>query len=210
MPPDGIDWVCVSPKAGADLVLRRGDELELVYPREGAEPEHSTPPFRHFFLQPMDGPDRERSTQLAVRDCRAHPQWRPSLQTHKCWAFCEVSMELLKESTFDAVHCLPNAPAEQSASRLHGHFSGRGPDPWHGGPETGWVIDFGEIKQAFLLIEDELDHTLLNEVYGLRIRSVSNLARLDLGSAASSAARPRSAVVRETCTSGCIYRGDDG
>src|SRR4051794_34474607 len=81
LPPPGIDWVCVSPKAGADLVLRAGDELKLVYPQPGAEPERfERLDFRHFFLQPMDGPDREGNTRLAVRYCLEHPQWRLSLQ----------------------------------------------------------------------------------------------------------------------------------
>lgn len=83
-PPVGVDWVCVSPKAGAELVLRSGDELKLVFPQPGAEPERCEGlSFRHFFLQPMDGPDRERNTRLAVRYCLEHPQWRLSLQTHK-------------------------------------------------------------------------------------------------------------------------------
>jgi 7-carboxy-7-deazaguanine synthase (Cx14CxxC type) len=84
LPPPGIDWICVSPKAGAELLLTHGDELKLIYPQPGAEPgryEHLD--FRHFFLQPMDGPDRERNTQLALAWCLAHPQWRLSLQTHK-------------------------------------------------------------------------------------------------------------------------------
>jgi 7-carboxy-7-deazaguanine synthase len=84
LPPAGLDWVCVSPKAGAPLVLRAGDELKLVYPQIGAEPERfGELDFRHLFLQPMDGPARERNTQLAVRYCLDHPQWRLSLQTHK-------------------------------------------------------------------------------------------------------------------------------
>jgi 7-carboxy-7-deazaguanine synthase len=84
LPPMGIDWVCVSPKAGADLVLRRGQELKLVFPQAGAEPQHFEGlDFDHFFLQPMDGPERERNTQLAVRYCLEHPRWRLSLQTHK-------------------------------------------------------------------------------------------------------------------------------
>ena len=84
LPPAGIDWICVSPKAGADLALRSGDELKLVFPQQGAEPERfETLPFAHFFLQPMDGPERARNTELAVRYCLAHPQWRLSLQTHK-------------------------------------------------------------------------------------------------------------------------------
>ena len=83
-PPRGIDWVCVSPKAGVDLVLRRGDELKLVFPQEGLPPESLEDlDFRHWFLQPMDGPDRARNTELAVRYCLAHPRWRLSLQTHK-------------------------------------------------------------------------------------------------------------------------------
>ncbi|HET9664830.1 MAG TPA: 7-carboxy-7-deazaguanine synthase, partial [Burkholderiales bacterium] len=80
--PTGLDWICVSPKAGAPLVLDTGDELKLVYPQEGAPPEaFESLRFRHFFLQPMDGPERAANTQLAVAYCKAHPQWRLSLQT---------------------------------------------------------------------------------------------------------------------------------
>lgn len=83
-PQGGIDWVCVSPKAGTDLRLAAGDELKLVYPQPGAEPErYAHLPFGHFFLQPMDGPARAENTALAVRYCLLHPQWRLSLQTHK-------------------------------------------------------------------------------------------------------------------------------
>jgi len=84
VPPPGIDWVCVSPKAGADLALTNGDELKLVFPQPGAEPERfESLAFTHFFLQPMDGPDRDANTALAVAHCLAHPQWRLSVQTHK-------------------------------------------------------------------------------------------------------------------------------
>lgn len=84
IPPPGLDWTCVSPKAGADLVLTTGDELKLVYPQFGAEPERfAALDFRHFFLQPMDGPHRAENTQAAIHYCLAHPQWRLSLQTHK-------------------------------------------------------------------------------------------------------------------------------
>jgi 7-carboxy-7-deazaguanine synthase (Cx14CxxC type) len=83
-PPSGIDWICVSPKAGADFVLKRGDELKLVFPQAGAEPERfSSLDFRHFFLQPMDGPERVANTSAAAAYCLAHPQWRLSLQAHK-------------------------------------------------------------------------------------------------------------------------------
>ena len=82
--PDGVNWLCVSPKAGAELVQRSGDELKLVYPQAEADPANfELLAFRHFFLQPMDGPEREANTALALRYCLAHPQWRLSLQTHK-------------------------------------------------------------------------------------------------------------------------------
>jgi 7-carboxy-7-deazaguanine synthase len=86
LPPEGLDWICVSPKAGADLKLRSGDELKLVFPQEleGAEPHRFEDlEFRRFYLQPMDGPAREQNTALALRYCLEHPQWRLSLQTHK-------------------------------------------------------------------------------------------------------------------------------
>jgi len=84
LPPAGLDWITVSPKAEAPVVLTSGDELKLVYPQDDARPERFVGlEFRHFFLQPMDGPDRERNTVLAVAYCLAHPQWRLSLQTHK-------------------------------------------------------------------------------------------------------------------------------
>jgi len=82
--PAGVDWICVSPKAGAELKQRSGNELKLVYPQPGAEPSSfATLKFRNFFLQPMDGPAREANTQAALRYCLEHPQWRLSLQTHK-------------------------------------------------------------------------------------------------------------------------------
>jgi 7-carboxy-7-deazaguanine synthase len=82
--PPGLDWVCVSPKAGAPLTLTSGDELKLVYPQDGASPEiFESLAFPRLLLQPMDGPERDKHTRLAVEYCLAHPQWRLSLQTHK-------------------------------------------------------------------------------------------------------------------------------
>ncbi len=83
-PPAGLDWVCVSPKAGTSLVLTSGDELKLVFPQAGQDPESfSGLAFRHFFLQPMDGPAQAANTAQAAAYCLAHPRWRLSLQTHK-------------------------------------------------------------------------------------------------------------------------------
>ena len=84
MPPAGIDWICVSPKANAELTLKRGNELKLVYPQDGAEPErYEGLDFANFFLQPMDNDARAANTQAATDYCLRHPQWRLSLQTHK-------------------------------------------------------------------------------------------------------------------------------
>ncbi len=86
VPPRGVDHVCVSPKAGAPLVLRSGTELKLVYPQTQpeAQPERFEElDFQHFYLQPMDGPERAINTELAMRYCLERPQWRLSLQTHK-------------------------------------------------------------------------------------------------------------------------------
>ncbi|WP_027581295.1 7-carboxy-7-deazaguanine synthase [Bradyrhizobium sp. Ai1a-2] len=83
-PPDGLDWVCVSPKAGAELVVRKGNELKLVYPQQDAAPERFVDlDFERFSLQPMDGPDAIQNTARAVEYCLQHPQWRLSVQTHK-------------------------------------------------------------------------------------------------------------------------------
>ena len=84
IPPAGIDWICVSPKADAPLKLTRGHELKLVYPQPAALPERfESLSFDRFYLQPMDGPDIEENTKLAVQYCLDHPQWRLSLQSHK-------------------------------------------------------------------------------------------------------------------------------
>ena len=84
LPPPGIDWICVSPKAGAELRLTYGDELKLVFPQEGIQPEKvGELDFTYFFLQPKASPDLEQNTRSAIRYCLAHPQWRLSLQIHK-------------------------------------------------------------------------------------------------------------------------------
>jgi 7-carboxy-7-deazaguanine synthase (Cx14CxxC type) len=83
-PPPGIDWICVSPKAGAPQRLKQGDELKLVFPQAGAEPDkYAGQGFRHFFLQPMDNAAQAANTEAATAYCMAHPLWRLSLQTHK-------------------------------------------------------------------------------------------------------------------------------
>ncbi|TCS65083.1 7-carboxy-7-deazaguanine synthase [Varunaivibrio sulfuroxidans] len=84
VPPPGIDWICASPKGDAPLAVGAGDELKLVYPQPGVDPAaFADLDFTHFFLQPMDGPERARNTALTVRYCLDHPCWKLSLQTHK-------------------------------------------------------------------------------------------------------------------------------
>jgi len=82
--PEGVDWICVSPKAQAPVVQRRGQELKLVYPQTDVDPARFEGlDFERFFLQPMDGPGRDDATQAAIAYCLAHPRWRLSVQTHK-------------------------------------------------------------------------------------------------------------------------------
>lgn len=83
-PPTGIDWLCISPKIGSEMIVTKGQELKLVYPQAGGEPdqfEHLD--FEHFFLQPMDCEEQAENTIKTVDYCKAHPNWRLSLQTHK-------------------------------------------------------------------------------------------------------------------------------
>ncbi|HYD60059.1 MAG TPA: 7-carboxy-7-deazaguanine synthase [Noviherbaspirillum sp.] len=82
--PEGVDWVCVSPKVGAELVVRRGNELKVVIPQAKQDiAEYELLEFEHFYLQPMDGPDVDRNTRLAIEMCKNNPKWKLSLQTHK-------------------------------------------------------------------------------------------------------------------------------
>ena len=84
LPPENIDWICVSPKQGADFNLKYGNELKLVYPQAGAEPEnYAGLPFTHFYLQPMYGPEAYRHFEAAREYCRRHPRWQLSLQRQK-------------------------------------------------------------------------------------------------------------------------------
>jgi 7-carboxy-7-deazaguanine synthase len=83
-PPKGIDWLCMSPKAGSQRVVETGQELKLVFPQVGAEPAlYESLNFENFYLQPMDGPNAAANTAAAVAYCQAHPRWRLSVQTHK-------------------------------------------------------------------------------------------------------------------------------
>lgn len=82
--PLGIDWICVSPKAGAQWIQKQGDELKLIFPQEGITPQDCVDlPFKHFYLQPMDGPHLKENTQKAIQYCLQNPKWKLSVQTHK-------------------------------------------------------------------------------------------------------------------------------
>ena len=83
-PPEGIDWLCISPKLGSKLIVKTGQELKLVYPQDGGDPkQYESMAFDNFFLQPMDSPTQAENIAAAVDYCKAHPKWRLSLQTHK-------------------------------------------------------------------------------------------------------------------------------
>jgi 7-carboxy-7-deazaguanine synthase (Cx14CxxC type) len=82
--PEGVDWICVSPKMGSELVVKKGSELKVVIPQDGQDlSAYEQLDFEHFFVQPMDGPDKLRNTQLAIETCKRNPKWKLSIQTHK-------------------------------------------------------------------------------------------------------------------------------
>lgn len=82
--PEGVDWICVSPKMGSELVVHKGSELKVVIPQAGQNlQDYEALEFEHFFVQPMDGPDKEKNTRLAIDVCKRNPKWKLSLQTHK-------------------------------------------------------------------------------------------------------------------------------
>lgn len=119
-------------------------------------------------------------------------------------------MEILKQFTVEAAHRLPNVPAGHKCAHLHGHSFGveirvRG----NVGAETGWVLDFAEIKSAFQPLYDTLDHHYLNEIEGLENPTSENLAIWIWSRLATSLPSLSAVIVKETCTSGCIYRGPE-
>lgn len=120
-------------------------------------------------------------------------------------------MEIAKEFTFEAAHRLPNVAPGHKCGRLHGHsfrvaIHVRGPL----GADSGWVMDFGDIKAAFRPLLDQLDHSYLNEIEGLSNPTSEVLARWIWQGLLPSLPQLSSVVVRETCTTACIYRGEDG
>ncbi len=119
-------------------------------------------------------------------------------------------MEIFKEFTFEAAHRLPHVPVGHKCARLHGHsfrveLHVRGPVDL----ETGWVMDFADLKRAFQPLYDQLDHNYLNEVEGLSNPTSENLARWIWRRLRPALPTLSRVVVRETCTSGCIYQGED-
>ena len=119
-------------------------------------------------------------------------------------------MRLYKDFSFEAAHRLPNVPSDHKCARLHGHsFQVRVSVDGPVGERTGWVMDFAELKAAFRPVYDQLDHVYLNEVAGLENPTSENLARWIWRELSSNLSGLSEIEVRETCTTGCIYRGED-
>jgi 6-pyruvoyltetrahydropterin/6-carboxytetrahydropterin synthase len=118
-------------------------------------------------------------------------------------------VEIFKEFTFEAAHRLPNVPPGHKCARLHGHsFRCEVHVRGEVGRESGWVMDFADLKAAFAPLDRLLDHTYLNEVEGLENPTSENLARWIWGKLVGALPGLSAVVVRETCTSGCVYRGE--
>lgn len=120
-----------------------------------------------------------------------------------------IIMEIFKEFTFEAAHRLPNVPADHKCARLHGHsFAVRITVKGDVGEHSGWVMDFSDIKSAFKPVRDELDHYYLNDIEGLENPTSENIARWIWQRLLPRLPLLHAIEIRETCTSGCVYRGD--
>jgi 6-pyruvoyltetrahydropterin/6-carboxytetrahydropterin synthase len=120
-------------------------------------------------------------------------------------------MEIYKEFTFEAAHKLPNVPADHKCGRLHGHsFRVQVHVSGSVGADTGWVLDFADIKAAFRPLEEKLDHNYLNTIEGLENPTSENIAVWIWERLAPALVGLSQVMVRETCTSGCVYRGPGG
>lgn len=118
-------------------------------------------------------------------------------------------MKIFKEFSFEAAHRLPNVPAEHKCARLHGHsFMVRITVEGEVGDNTGWVMDFSDISNAFAPIREQLDHYYLNEIQGLENPTSENIAQWIWGKLKPELVELAEIEIRETCTSGCVYRGD--
>ena len=165
-----MDWICVSPKAGADLVVRGGHELKLVYPQQGAVPEDFLGlAFERFSLQPMDGPDVTENTARAVDYCLRHPNGGSACKRTRRSASDRLASrlgfeyrpmwELTKSFRFEAAHSLPGTTFGAASEEIHGHsfraeVSVRGtPDP-----ATGMLLDLGLLERSMAEVQKKLDH----------------------------------------------------
>jgi len=206
--PEGIDWICVSPKAGAPLRQRSGDELKIAWPQPGlslAELERLS--FRHRLLQPIDGPDYVANSAAVVEACRDRPVWQLSLQLAQAdWH--PMRWEITRTFRVEAAHLLPHVPEGHKCRRLHGHsFS---IELQVGGDRLepqGWVCDFADLADAWAPLHEQLDHRYLNEVEGLENPTSEHLAAWIWERVAPRLRGLRAVVVAETCTTKCVFRG---
>ena len=212
--PPGIDWVCVSPKAGTELAVQAGDELKLVYPQAGAPPERfELPGFRRLLLQPMDGPDRGGQ----------HPRRHRLLPGPSAVAAQPADAQVPRDPVTDGdlprVHVRGRPPAPERAGRPQVRPAARALLPGRGArgrrrsaatPAGSWTSATWPTPAVRSC--DQLDHYYLNDIPGLENPTSEVLARWiwdRLAPVLSGTGAALSAVVvRETCTSGCVYRGD--
>ena len=190
-PPAGELWLTVSPKAGAPLKLTRGDELKLVYPQTGAEPErYAQLEFRHFFLQPYgrsgEGAQHAPGDRVLPRASQLAPV-AADPQTDR-----NTLMEIWKAFTLESAHRLPNVPPGHKCARIHGHsFRVEIHVSGEVDAHIGWVQDFADISAVFQPLHEQLDHRYLNEVPGLENPTSERLAQWIWDQAQTGAAAAR-------------------
>ena len=213
-PPDGMDWICVSPKAGADLVVRRGHELKLVYPQAG----RAAGGFRRSRLRALLAAADGRARRDRKHRARGRLLPAPSAMAAQpadaqdtryqigFWAF--TMWELTKSFRFEAAHSLPGTTFGAASEEIHGHsfraeVSVRGtPDP-----ATGMVLDLGLLERSMAEVQKMLDHKLLNKVEALGAPTLENLSRFIWERVQHAGKITRVSVHRDSCNESCTYFG---
>ena len=214
-----MDWICVSPKAGSDLVVRRGHELKLVYPQAGAAPEDFDDlAFERFSLQPMDGPDAVENTARAVDYCLRHPQVAAQPADAQDTRYqIGIGQSEIHDVGIDEIVSLRGRACAAGNDVWRGQrgnprpfVSRRGEPARHARSGTGMVLDLGLLERSMAEVQKTLDHKLLNKVEALGPPTLENLSRFIWERLQHAGKITRVSVHRDSCNESCTYFGPQG
>ncbi|MFK4697320.1 7-carboxy-7-deazaguanine synthase (Cx14CxxC type) [Bradyrhizobium diazoefficiens] len=215
--PDGLDWICVSPKGGSELVLRRGHELKLVYPQALAAPENLRGPRLRALLAAADGrargcrEHRARDRLLPAPSAMAAQRADAQIARHQIGLVFEQMWELTKSFRFEAAHSLSGTTFGAASEEIHGH-SFRAEVTVRGTPDpaTGMVVDLGLLQRAIEDVRLMLDHKFLNKIEALGKPTLENLSRFVWERLQHIGKLTRVSIHRDSCNESCTYYGPQG